>query len=833
MDTKLNMPSSWNEEQVLHDLTHYLPAQAPLKDFIHHNTLHAFQHQNFFDGVLAAKNIFGYKTLLTPKEYQKLYKEGKIGDEKIIQAICKYFPNEKVESKFSQIVSGDFEVDLTPRVGKIRAVWKEFYHFDIGALVHHVIFRIICNYLDQGISIWPFPSEEKGLLNATRDLDKHSVVSLFRTKKGRHIFHDRSLSIRDLLQILIGKREELYNAYLVDMSFEHPGWSGMIATIEKNKGSLLDTKEISLSDFIHLELCFEIDAAYNQFGNSWRPLGDFVSVEFENYFEPQSECEIDLIQRVWQEAMEWTYYDSVLAGLQKREKEENVIVKKTFQAVFCIDDREGSMRRYVEQLDENCETFGMPGFFGVEFYFQPQGGKFYEKVCPAPITPKHLIREEEATRLSDEEVQFNKNSHHNLMGWALSIVYGFWSAIKLMLNIFRPGISPATSLSFRHMEKDSVLTVEHVNEHIGNLQVGFTVEEMANRVETSLRTIGLVNNFAPLVYFIGHGASSVNNPHYAAYDCGACSGRAGSANARTFAIMANNEKVRTTLRERGIDIPEETQFIGGLRDTTRDQTVFYDGDILSSENSAIHQKNKWTFRLASDLNAKERSRRFDTVNTKASALEIHQKILRRSVSIFEPRPELNHATNALCIVGTRQLTKHLFLDRRSFLNSYDPAIDPEGKYLYGILKAAAPVCGGINLEYYFSRTDNHKLGAGTKLPHNVMGLIGVANGVDGDLRPGLPSQMIEVHDPVRLLIVVEQQPQIVLKTIQTDESTYEWFKNEWVHLVSIHPETAELFVFENEKFIPFKPSTQSIPEASSIEALIENHTENISVHILN
>ena len=36
-----------------------------------------------------------------------------------------------------------------------------------------------------------------------------------------------------------------------------------------------------------------------------------------------------------------------------------------------------------------------------------------------------------------------------------------------------------------------------------------------------------------------------------------------------------------------------------------------------------------------------------------------------------------------------------------------------------------------------------------------MGLIGVANGIDGDLRPGLPSQMIEVHDPVRLLVIAE------------------------------------------------------------------------------
>lgn len=43
------------------------------------------------------------------------------------------------------------------------------------------------------------------------------------------------------------------------------------------------------------------------------------------------------------------------------------------------------------------------------------------------------------------------------------------------------------------------------------------------------------------------------------------------------------------------------------------------------------------------------------------------------------------------------------------------------------MRPLGPVCGGINLEYYFSRVDNQKLGAGTKLPHNVMGLFGVAN----------------------------------------------------------------------------------------------------------
>jgi hypothetical protein len=51
--------SIFNEHEVLHELKHYLPSQAPLKDFIHHNTLHAFQNFKFHDGIRQAFKIYG------------------------------------------------------------------------------------------------------------------------------------------------------------------------------------------------------------------------------------------------------------------------------------------------------------------------------------------------------------------------------------------------------------------------------------------------------------------------------------------------------------------------------------------------------------------------------------------------------------------------------------------------------------------------------------------------------------------------------------------------------------------------------------------------------
>jgi uncharacterized protein YbcC (UPF0753/DUF2309 family) len=508
----------------------------------------------------------------------------------------------------------------------------------------------------------------------------------------------------------------------------------------------------------------------------------------------------------------------------------------SLQAIFCIDEREDSIRRHIEAVDKRAETFGAPGFFGVEFYFQQQGSKFYDKLCPAPVTPKYLIKESDAKTLQKEELIYTKYTHGILSGFFLSIGFGFWAFVKKIQMLFLPKMSPAISNAYGHMDKQSSLSIENkYREDIENgLQVGYTLDEMATRGEAFLRGIGLVKNFAPIIYMVAHGSSSANNPHHGAHDCGACSGRPGATNARVQAFILNNKKVREILAAKGISIPQATQFIGSMHDTAADVMAYYDEDILSAENAKNHLANIQNFETALNLNAKERSRRFASIDTKQELEQVRKAIHSRSVSLFEPRPELGHGTNTLAIIGRRQVTKGLFLDRRAYLKSYDYTTDPDGTILSAVMRPIGLVCGGINLEYYFSRVDNIKVGAGTKLPHNVMGLFGVANSSDGDLRPGLPWQMIEVHDPVRLLVIVEHKPEIVLKAIQSSPEVFEWYNNEWVHIVALDPEEKQFYYFRNGVFEKYEPITEAgkIKIIHNMEKFIEGAKEMETNHIV-
>jgi uncharacterized protein YbcC (UPF0753/DUF2309 family) len=853
----------FDETHVIHALKHFLPSQQALKDFIHHNSLHAFQHMKFYDAIFKASKIFGFQVHLELHEYRQMYSTGRIRKD-ILEMVIKNKRND-VTGWQQKLLKEKYTTINHPRIGRLRKCWKNVCRFDLDSKVHPLLFRILCGFLDQGIAVEGFPVVNTSFIDSIKEMEQNSFVSFFRTKRVKQKFLSGNYSITELLQTIVGK-EEYFEQYLFDQQFAHHGWSGFVSAVEDNPQTLLDRKSITLKELVEFELLLELDALNDELGNQWQPLTNYVLEQPLNLFAEVSKTEFAEVIELWQDAFEWSYYDSVLKGIQLaspnpsergaldsangkifseiKDSKNPVLGGReasssggggSFQAIFCIDEREDSIRRHIEAVDKNAETFGAPGFFGAEFYFLQQGSKFYDKLCPAPVSPKYLIKESGAKSTSKEELIYTKLTHGILSGFFLSIIFGFWAFVKKIQMLFFPKMSPAISNAYAHMDTQSTLSIENKNpaDMENGLQIGYTLDEMVVRGEGFLRGIGMVKNFAPIIYFVAHGSSSANNPHHGAHDCGACSGRPGATNARVQSYILNHKKVRGILAAKGIVIPDTTQFIGCMHDTAADVMGYYDENILSEENIKNHLINIQNFETALNLNAKERSRRFASINTKQELEQVRKAIHSRSVSLFEPRPELGHGTNTLAIIGRREVTKGLFLDRRAFLNSYDYTTDTDGTILSAVMRPIGLVCGGINLEYYFSRVDNIKVGAGTKLPHNVMGLFGVANSSDGDLRSGLPWQMIEVHDPVRLMVIVEHKPEIVLKAIQSSPEVFEWYNNEWVHIVALHPEERQFYYFKKGVFVKYEPITNAseIGTIHNMEQFIEGAKEMETNHI--
>ncbi len=101
----------FDEQKVLHHLTHYLPAQNPLKDFVHHNTLHAFQHKEFHEALAKANTIFGYKTYLSLVEFRNRFAKNEIKEQVLNHVISKCKGVEHLETWNNKLlISKGFEI---------------------------------------------------------------------------------------------------------------------------------------------------------------------------------------------------------------------------------------------------------------------------------------------------------------------------------------------------------------------------------------------------------------------------------------------------------------------------------------------------------------------------------------------------------------------------------------------------------------------------------------------------------------------------------------------------------------------------------------------------
>jgi uncharacterized protein len=328
--------------------------------------------------------------------------------------------------------------------------------------------------------------------------------------------------------------------------------------------------------------------------------------------------------------------------------------------------------------------------------------------------------------------------------------------------------------------------------------VGFTLEEKVKYLYNYLTMIGQVDNFPEFIVIVGHGSISDNNPFESALDCGACGGNISLPNTRALCMIGNMPEVREAMKEKDINIPDNVTFMPAIHITSTDVIEFHDTDILSADKMEKYSKIMEDFNLASASSREERAKVLPYTHT-------HEDIMKKSMDWSEPRPEWGLAGNMGVYAGPRNSVKHLPLNNRFFMHSYDHNVDnDDAEILTRIFDGPLIVGEWINLEHYFSTVDNSIYGAGSKVYHNVVGKIGVYNGNYSDLKIGLPTQSVMLegkayHEPVRLLSFVEAPLEKVGKAVEQSIAK-EFILNEWIRPVIIDREAGKVYVYEAGDF---------------------------------
>src|SRR6187399_3412161 len=107
----------FDEAHIIHELKHFLPSQQALKDFIHHNTLHAFQHMKFYDAIFKASKIFGFQVHLQLPEYREMYKTGRIRED-VLQMVIANKKDDVAEWE-NRLLNKEYDTSNRPRIGQL------------------------------------------------------------------------------------------------------------------------------------------------------------------------------------------------------------------------------------------------------------------------------------------------------------------------------------------------------------------------------------------------------------------------------------------------------------------------------------------------------------------------------------------------------------------------------------------------------------------------------------------------------------------------------------------------------------------------------------------
>jgi uncharacterized protein len=241
-----------------------------------------------------------------------------------------------------------------------------------------------------------------------------------------------------------------------------PGWTGMVEQMSTNaswtlhpapKDSLVEflavrllldrlsvvsclsqcygSKFYSLSDVLNLDedhedairpqtiqqRAFDIFQLSQRLGWSPRTLCGWTTGEWQSVVSEIGKFDDLERRRLFHLAYEHRYRVQILDALSEHSTLPlRVPASVSFQVITCIDDREESFRRHLEELDAGVETYGAAGFFSVPMYFRGAADAHFIPLCPIIMVPKNYV--EEVGPLSAKDAETRRAQTRMLLGKA-------------------------------------------------------------------------------------------------------------------------------------------------------------------------------------------------------------------------------------------------------------------------------------------------------------------------------------------------------------------------------------------------------------------------------
>jgi uncharacterized protein YbcC (UPF0753/DUF2309 family) len=791
----------------------------PLKNFVAVNPFLGFSEQTFHATCTRMRRVARIDMLMPRRFYRQALADGVIDDRDLAAALAAAPKDWKVPSSVRELRTA-LAKDVPIKTGRSAVVATVAEVLDTLAegdkLASRTAFMVdeiskwCAAYFDEGQSVWRLPARALRPYAAWRASMRHDRNPEVMGIGGfRAAVAELSADPVDAIGAVVselGLPDRAIEDYLLQALSDIGGWAAYARYLVWNS-ELYGREDDTLVQLLAIRVVWGytlfLEHRHNQeFREAWRRAMRAAATPPED--ENLGNDPDIAIEFLLQESYEGAYQRRLLAQLAQNTVEirsKSAALRKQVQAAFCIDVRSEIYRRAFESVFTGAETIGFAGFFGYPIEYVQIGHLEGGAQCPVLLTPKFVVCEAVKNAPMDEETeilglrQLRRRAAKAWKSFKLaavsSFIYvetaGLLYASKILsdsLSLTRPVKDPNVDGLDESVRRRVGPRIEART--VGGRQTGFDERQRVVQAEAVLRGMSLTDKFARLVLLVGHRSTTANNPHASGLDCGACGGHTGEANARVAAAILNIPEVRSSLRTRGIHIPDDTWFLGCQHDTTTDDVEIFDAEEAPASHTAEIRRVRGRLSRASSLARLERAALLGV----PEGPKTESRVLARSRDWSQVRPEWGLAGNAAFIAAPRTRTRGIDLGGRVFLHDYDWRIDKDHSVLELIMSAPMVVATWINLQYYGSTVNNRAFGAGNKVLHNVTGTIGVLEGNAGDLKVGLPWQSVHdgrrfVHEPLRLNVFIEAPLEAIDAAIARHTSVRELVDNRWLHLFAL------------------------------------------------